>query len=85
MFTGESYVQAKVMFIENKVAHNTDVSRQFKQVMEEIPTFLGYFQDQTAFEEAKYQQEKYLIFQEETIRVLEEIKVKVTRRGASQR
>lgn len=98
LFTGESYVRAEVMFVGNKVAHNTDVSRQFKQVMGEIPTFLGYFQDRTAFDEAglqrktvldlfdeaKYQQEKYRMFREETLRVLEAIKAKVDRL-ASQR
>ncbi|OTO01263.1 ParA family protein [Enterococcus sp. 5B3_DIV0040] len=37
LFTGDSYVRAKVAFLGNKVAHNTDVSRQFKQVIAEKP------------------------------------------------
>ncbi|MGM0231277.1 hypothetical protein IGJ28_003369 [Enterococcus sp. AZ091] len=91
LFTGESYVRAKVLFVGNKVAHNTDVSRQFKQVIAETPQFLGYFQDRTAFDEAglqqktvldlfeevKYQQEKYRSFREETVQVLEAIKTMI--------
>ncbi|EMF0536480.1 ParA family protein [Enterococcus hirae] len=91
LFTGESYVQSSVVFVGNKVAHNTDVSRKFKQVMKEMPQFLGYFQDRTAFDEAglqrktvldlfdeaKYQKENYRVFRQETIQVLEAIKGKV--------
>ena len=91
LFTGKSYVRAKVAFVGNKIAHNTDVSRQFKQVMGEIDQFIGYFQDRTAFDEAglqrktvldlfeeeKYRQVKYELFREETVKVLEGIKAKI--------
>lgn len=91
LFTGESYVRAKVAFVGNKIAHNTDVSRQFKQIIEEVDQFIGYFQDRTAFDEAglqrktvldlfeeeKYRQAKYKLFRQETVKVLEAIKSKV--------
>lgn len=88
LFTGQSYVHANVRFLGNKVAHNTDVSKQFKQVIDQTPTFIGYLQDRTAFDEAglqrislldlfeqqKYQQAKYTVFKEETYQVLGRIK-----------
>lgn len=86
--TGQSYVNARVVFLGNKIAHNTSVSNNFKQVITEDPTFIGYLQERTAFEEAslqrislldlfdqeKYQQSKYKEFKSQTYRLLERIK-----------
>ncbi|WP_208945350.1 ParA family protein, partial [Enterococcus cecorum] len=33
VFTGKSYVHAEVRYIGNQIAHNTAVSRQFKQII----------------------------------------------------
>ncbi|MGL9969173.1 ParA family protein [Enterococcus sp. DIV1420a] len=88
LFTGQSYVHANVRFLGNKLAHNTDVSKQFKQVIAQTPTFIGYLQDRTAFDEAglqrislldlfeqtKYQQAKYNRFKADTYQVLAAIK-----------
>lgn len=88
VFTGKSYVRATVRFIGNQISHNTDVSRQFKQLIATNATFLGYFQNRTAFDEAslqrvslldlfeqeKYQQKKYQEFKKQTYEMLERIK-----------
>ncbi|MBO1137332.1 ParA family protein [Enterococcus faecalis] len=88
VFTGKSYVRATVRFVGNQIAHNTDVSRQFKELIATNKTFLGYFQDRTAFDEAslqrislldlleqeKYQQKKYQEFKKQTYMLLKEIK-----------
>lgn len=88
VFTGKSYVHAKVHYVGNQIAHNTDVSRQFKQVITTNDRFLGYFQDRTAFNEAslqrislldlfeqeKYQQKQYQEFKKQTYELLERIK-----------
>lgn len=88
VFTGKSYVHAKVRYIGNQIAHNTDVSRQFKQIISGNDMFLGYFQDHTAFNEAslqrislldlfeqeKYQQKQYQEFKKQTYELLDKIK-----------
>lgn len=88
VFTGKSYVHAKVHYVGNQIAHNTDVSRQFKQVITTNDMFLGYFQDRTVFNEAslqrislldlfeqeKYQQKQYQEFKKQTYELLERIK-----------
>lgn len=89
--TGQSYVHARVLFVGNKIAHNTTVSKQFKQMMTDETRFIGYFQDRTAFDEAglqrisvldlfeqpKYQEPKYKTFKEETLHVLKSIKERI--------
>ncbi|MEX1447836.1 ParA family protein [Enterococcus sp. ZJ1668] len=91
VFTGKSYVHAKVRYVGNQIAHNTDVSRQFKQIIAMNDLFLGYFQDRTAFDEAslqrislldlfeqeKYQQKQYQEFKKQTYVLLEKIKMSV--------
>lgn len=88
IMTGQSYVTATVKFIGNKVAHNTNVATQFKEMMAEDEQFIGYFQYRTAFDEAglqqltvldlfdttKYQKPSYNDFKQNTFSTLAAIK-----------
>lgn len=88
IMTGNSYVNATVKFIGNKVSHNTNVATQFKEMMAEDEQFLGYFQYRTAFDEAglqrltvldlfetpKYQKPSYNEFKNSTLSTLAAIK-----------
>jgi len=86
--TDEPYVHAKVKYIGNKVSPKTNVSKQFKEVMEEDEDCLGYIEDRSVFDEAillrksvldyivnkPNQNESYKKFVANTLELLENIK-----------